>query len=146
MKHFLLSELLLALSFAAHAVSINGTEVKFGNGPDEWSDPVEITLHSNWMEKKGQPAVKLQVRVKVVRKILRGCRYEIEFKNMDENGIRFDARNGNGNNKSMSVKLKPGEVKSGEMDSFVKGQPKNNQDCAESAMNISFHEVEGYKK
>ena len=146
MKHFLLATLLIVSSLVARAVSIDGVEVKFSNGPDEWSDPVEITLHSEWMRKRDQPAVKVQVRVKVVRKILRGCRYEIEFKNIDQNGIRFDARNGNGNNKSMSVKLKPGEVKSGEMDSFLKGQPKNNQDCAESAMNVSFHEIEGYKK
>ncbi|HYD22391.1 MAG TPA: hypothetical protein VEB40_13005 [Flavipsychrobacter sp.] len=143
MKKLITLTTALFLSLASYAVSVNGTEFKFPNGNLDWSAPVEMTLGSDWMTKKGQPHVKISVRIKAIRKILKGCRYEVEITNIDQNGIRFELDNGNVKG---SMKLKPGDKEVATMDSFSNEKRENVEACAGCMMNIVFHEVEGYKK
>ena len=130
-------------TFPSYAVSMAGQEFKFPNGAKEWSLPIETTIGSKWMEKRNQPFVKISVRVRAIRKILKGCRYEVEITNVDQNGIRFEIDNGNGKAK---VKLKPNAVTVLTMDSFTNEKRESVEACADCMMNLTFHEIEGYKK
>ncbi len=131
------------LSIPSYAVSMLGKTFEFPNGSKEWSTPIETELGSDWMTKKGQPFVKISVRIRATRKIFKGCRYEVEIKNIDENGIRFELDNGNG---KASAKLKPGAVELFTMDSFTNEKIEGVEGCGGCSMSLRFHEVEGYKK
>jgi len=144
MKKFIATLLLgLITTLPCYAVSLMGKIFEFPNGATEWSTPLETTLGSKWMEKHDQPYVKISVRVRAIRKIFKGCRYEVEIKNVDENGIRFEIDNGNGKEKA---KLKPGDITVITMDSFTNEKREDVAACANCVMDLTFHEVEGYKK
>ena len=143
MNKIIMLSAILFLSLHSYAVSLNGTIFQFPNDATEWSTPIETTLGSKWMDKKGQPHVKISVRIRALKKILKGCRYEVEITNIDQNGIRFEIDNWNvkGN-----MKLKPGDKETAVMDSFTNEKRENVEACAGCSMNLVFHEVEGYKK
>ena len=142
-KNILVLLLALLLVMPAYAVSMMGQLFKFPNGAKEWSTPIETTIGSDWMTKRNQPFVKISVRVRALRKIFKGCRYEVEITNIDQNGIRFQIDNGNGKE---NIKLKPGAVVVITMDSFTNEKREDVEACADCSMALSFHEVEGYKK
>lgn len=144
MKKTILTLLTIAvLSIPSYAVTMMGKTFEFPNGAKEWSAPVETELGSDWMTKKGQPFVKISVRVRVIRKIFKGCRYEVEIKNVDQNGIRFEIDNGNG---KAGAKMRPGDVEVFTMDSLNYEKIEGLEGCTTCVMDLRFHEVEGYKK
>ncbi len=141
-KTLLLFVLMIAFSIqSAFAVSLKGQQFEFKNGPTEWSEPIELSIRSVKMEKNNVDPVKLKIRVRATKKILMGCRYEVEVSNVDTKGLRFAMRN---SDNKLSFKLKGGDAKNGIIDSFTKGC-KGIESCGECACDFYFEDIEAMK-
>lgn len=116
----------------------------FNTDVKQWSEVLKTTLGSDYMTKKGQPFVELGFRIRLKKKVILACHYEIEITNLsDKNGIQFEMDNSYTKNK---VKLKAGQTKVVKLIyANLKQKIKTVEDCAKCDWDIVFHGVEGYK-
>jgi hypothetical protein len=113
----------------ASAISLFSHQFVFKGDVHEWSEPIETTLTTSKMEKNGQAPIPIKVRVRVVRKIVRGCRYEVEVTNMDKaRRLSYDMP-GLGQ-KDKGHKLDPGESDVYGTDTFLKKNCPDEDACA----------------
>lgn len=141
-KVLFLFALMIHLSVqSVFCVSLKGQQFEFKNGPTEWSEPIVVSIRSVKMEKNNVDPVKLSIRVRATKKILMGCRYEVEVTNADTKGLRFDMRN---SDNKLGFKLKAGDSKNGMIDSFTKGC-KGIESCGECACDFYFEDIEAMK-
>lgn len=114
--------LMLAAAFAtssitAQAVTVFGKTFTFKGDVKEWSEPIADSMYTDEMEKEGIAALPLTVRVRVVRKIFRGCRYEVEVTNNDpKRSLKYEA---NHNGKMKKHRIKAGETEVYSIDTFL---------------------------
>lgn len=137
LKQSILLLAFICYSIAGWAVSWKGQSFNFPNGPKEWSDPITYEIRSEKMEKKGDAAVKVEIRVRAVKKIAMGCRYELEITNKDTRGIRFGVHN---MSNKLSYKLKEGASKTGVIDSFTRGC-KGIESCGDCACDFYIDDI-----
>lgn len=137
-----------AVSFAlfsktSSAITVLGHKVLFKGEVTEWSEPVIDSMSTDYMEKKGIPAIPLQVRVRVVRKVFRGCRYEVEVTNLDPTRKLTYSMTGLDAEKYNKRKIKPGETIKYGMGSFLTKNCPDIQDCAngQCEFDIQFKDV-----
>lgn len=121
------------------AISWQGKQFEFPNGPTEWSNPISYSIGSVKMDKKNEKYVDVEIRVRAVKKILMGCRYEIEFVNKDTRGIRFEVKEITSDRKA-SIKLKAGDTKIVSVDSFTRGC-KGIESCGECSSDFSLDDI-----
>jgi hypothetical protein len=96
----------------AQAITVFGKQVVFKGDVKEWSEPIVDSMFTDEMQQEGKPGIPIKVRVRVVRKIFRGCRYEVEVTNLDASRRLSYEMYGEG------VKLKKHKLKPGETDTY----------------------------
>jgi hypothetical protein len=117
-KAFLLTGALAISAITTQAISFKGSTFTFKGDVKEWSEPLEATLSAEMKKGDGKVDVPVRVRVRVVRKIFRGCRYEVEVTNLDKK-YRLSYIAEGLNQKPKSHKLKPGETEVWGSDTFL---------------------------
>lgn len=126
----------------ARAISLFSHQFTFKGDVHEWSEPIETTLITDNMRKRGQAEIPVRVRVRVTRKIFRGCEYEVEVTNLDKTrrlSYEMDGRN----QKPKGHKLDPGETDTYLTDTFLKKNCPEETDCGNGNCEyaIKFDEV-----
>jgi|GEM_PF-2327940 len=114
----------------AQAITVLGHKVVFKGDVKEFSEPVTDTMFTEAMQKKGIPGIPVRVRVRVVRKIFRGCRYEVEVTNLDPSRRLSYEMYGIGATKLKKHKLKPGETEVYGTDTILTKNCPELEDCA----------------
>jgi hypothetical protein len=113
-----------------------GHTFKMPSSTGEWSEVVKKDLASVKMEENNVPAVPLEIRVRVLKKVVWACHYEVEIKNVSPTqGIAFSAFNDYTDATSKyiyhKVKLKPGETTVFKIIfGDLKCKPKSDADCS----------------
>lgn len=92
-----------------------GSSFEFKNGITEWSEPIQTSLITEKMQKKGLAAVPVEFRIKATKRVAMACHYEVQVKNLSTtDGIEFSAYNNytdaTGKTIYEKVKLKAGET------------------------------------
>ncbi len=137
-RFVLLITIAMFSQLASKAVSLEARNFVFPKGATEWSEPLEFKIGSEKMEKKGVGFVSVTVRIRAIKKIAMGCRYEIEVTCTDERGVRFEIAN---NDYKVKLKVKSGETEKGTIDSFTRGC-KGLESCGDCSSPLKFYDVE----
>lgn len=74
-------------------VKQGGEFFTFPNGILEWSQPIDITVTGRKLEKKGQAPVSLSVRIKLKKKFVLACHFEVEITNKDTRSVQLSVYN-----------------------------------------------------
>lgn len=143
LKAFTIAAALFLCCHSAHAISVFGKQFVFKGDVHEWSEPIIDSMFTSYMESHGQAAIPLKVRVRVVRKIFRGCRYEVEVTNLDPSRRLSYKMDGLGQ-KEKKHKLSPGETDTYGTDTFLQKSCPDEDACAngQCEYNIAFHDVD----
>jgi len=130
-------------SISAKAISMFGHNFVFKGATTEWSEPLTDELHTDYMKKHNQAAIPISVRVRVVRKIFRGCRYEVEVTNKDASRKLTYTMEGQGQ-KLKKHKLKAGETDSYEADTLLSKNCPDVDGCGNGTCeyDLAFHDVD----
>lgn len=135
MKKLMLTVVMIGFAILSQAqIMIGGTSFQFPNGVMEWSDPVVFTMQSDDLTKEGIDGIPVEIRIKVKKKMMMACHYELEVKNPTDKTIKCGFYNMYTDATSKYIihdfKLKPGEV--GEdtiIYSTTDCKPKSDEDC-----------------
>lgn len=147
MKRLIFFVLFYVMTFAgfqkAHAIDVLGHQVVFKGAATEWSEPIVDTLTTPYMRSHGQAGILIRVRVRVTRKIVRGCRYEVEVTNLDPTRKLSFEMIGLGAEKKKKHKTKPGETTVFGTDTFLKKNCPSVEDCGNGTCeyDIAFYNV-----
>ena len=128
LKIYVLAVALLFCSFTSHAIKLFNRNFVFKGSVKEWSEPIEDMMSTDKMEKKGQKPIPVRVRVRVTRKILRGCEYEVEVTNLDKSHTLYFILDGR-QQKPRNHKLNPEETDIYTTDTFLKKNCPEVEDC-----------------
>lgn len=141
-KAVIIAAALLFCSASSQAISLFSHTFIFKGDVKEWSEPIETTLTTDKMEKKGQEPIPIRVRVRVTRKIFRGCEYEVEVTNMDKARTLYYDMDGR-QQKPKGHKLSAGETDTYKTDTFLTKNCPEEADCGNGGCpyDIRFKDV-----
>lgn len=123
-----------------------GSTFEFKNGITEWSEPVQASLITEKMQKKGLAAVPIELRIKATKRVAMACHYEVQVKNLSAtDGIEFKAYNNytdaTGKMIYENVKVKAGETTDFKIVYSELGcKVKDVKDCTNCAWTLQFAE------
>lgn len=146
-KILFLSFLLFTAISASAQISCGGNTFTFPKGQKEWSDPLEKTLQSQKMEDKNIPAVPLQFKIKLEKKMVMACHYLVEVTNTSTTaGIAFSAYNDytNASNQTILHKVKLGPGQKAEFKIIyaeLKCKIKSEEDCSNCGWTFHFQDI-----
>jgi hypothetical protein len=115
MHKLLLTILLAGTALLTQAQAMVGTTTfEFPNGIMEWSTPVNYLLESESLTKEGMAGIPVEIRIKVKKKVMMACHYELEVKNLSDKSIKCSFYNSytdaTGKYIMHDFKIKPGEI------------------------------------
>lgn len=127
-------------------ISLEGASgyFQFSQGITNWSDPLDVTIITEDMEEKNEPGVPFRVRIKVVKRMVLACHYEVEITNLSDYqtaDIVFynQYTSMNGNLILHKLKLKPGATGSDKIIFAENGfKPKTEDDCVSCSWEMEF--------
>jgi hypothetical protein len=128
-------------------ISCGGKYFTFPNGQKEWSDTLTKTLQSEKMASQNIAPVPLKFRIRLVKKMVMACHYEVEVTNMSTTQtISFSAYNDYTDASNHRIlhhlKLKPGQTGSFKIIYSSLGcKVKSEEDCANCGWTFHFQDI-----
>lgn len=128
------------------SITGGGENFVFKNGVSEWSEPIKINLEASATKKKPALSTPISMRIRVKKRMMLACHYEVEITNLSTNQVSFKYKNAytdaTGKYIWHSVKLKPSGVAEGKIIyAELKFKPKSEEDCSTCSWSFDFAEL-----